>query len=132
MDNFDKVKIYLFDDLKNNPKELIIDLFKFLNIEYSYIPKNLGVKYNVTSFPKNKYLNYLLQNENIIKKLIKPLFKLILQEYQRDKIINRIKNSNVLQNEMTDKMKAYLIDVFGEDIKKLQILINRNLLHWVK
>jgi len=132
MDNFDKVKIYLFDDLKNNPKKLIIDLFKFLNIEYSYIPKNLGVKYNVMGFPKNKYLNYLLLNENIIKKLIKPFLKLILQEYQRDKIINRIKNSNLLQNEMTGKMKACLIDIFEEDIKKLQILINKNLRHWVK
>ncbi len=127
IENFSKVKIYLYEDLKDNQLELIKDIYKFLEVDDSFVPSNLRVKYNVSGVPKNKRLHYLLTKPNPIKKIIKPF---IPQRIRRN-LLNKIIQKNLLKPKMKLETKLYLKELYREDILKLQELIKRDLSHWL-
>ena len=47
LENFSEVKIYLYDDLKKDPLSLVQDIYRFLEVNDSFTPKSLGLKYNL-------------------------------------------------------------------------------------
>ena len=74
LDNFDQVKIHLFDDLKKDKIGLVKDIFKFLGVDPSFTP-DMSVKYNVSGVPKNKFIHKFLMQPNTLKNIIKPIAK---------------------------------------------------------
>lgn len=54
LDNFDQVKICLFDDLKKDSLRLVKDIYNFLGLDTSFT-LDVSKKYNVSGIPKNKF-----------------------------------------------------------------------------
>lgn len=56
LEKFDaeQIKIYLFEDLKNNPDKTLKDVFQFLEIDNSFAAQKLN-QYNATGVPKNRF-----------------------------------------------------------------------------
>lgn len=131
LDNFQKIKIYLFDDLKQNPFGLMENLYEFLGVNSSFVP-HLGIKYNVSGIPKNKFIHNFLTKPSLLKSSIKPLVKALIP---REKIIAMQENThrtNLGKQKMKEETRRYLIQIFKEDISKLQDLIKKDLTHWLK
>ncbi len=128
LENFDNVKIYLFEDLKSNPKTLLKSLFTFLGVDREFLPDNLNEKYNVSGVPKYYFLQSFLKNKNVLKDIL----KLIIPNTLRRKIVSRINKSTLQKISMNTKDKEYLIDFYKDDIHKLQRLIDRDLSHWIQ
>jgi hypothetical protein len=127
LENFDNVKVYLYDDLKNNSLRLVQDIYRFLEVDDSFVPSSLGEKYNVSGVPKNKLLHKFLRGNNIIKTILKPVVQVALpNKKQRQKLINRIIQKNLQKPQMKLETREYLKNYFKEDILKLQDLINRD------
>ena len=133
LENFDNVKIYLYDDLKKDRLGLVQDIYGFLEVDDSFVPENLNEKYNVSGVPKNKLIHNFFYQDNIIKTIIKPIAKAILPDRKkRQKIINKIIQKNLQKPEMKPETREYLKNYFRKDILKLQDLIDRDLSHWLK
>ena len=56
LNNFSQVKVYLFDDLKKDTLGLVQDIYHFLSVDSSFVPKSIERRYNPSGIPKNKLL----------------------------------------------------------------------------
>ncbi|MEL7038722.1 MAG: sulfotransferase [Cyanobacteria bacterium J06592_8] len=118
-----QIKVYLYDDFKADALGLIKDILSFLNVDDTYTP-DLSIRYNVSGIPKNRFLHNLISGNNVLKKIAKPLFPRSLKQLIRTK--------NLEKPEMSKEVRERLVNLYREDIVKLQDLINRDLSQWLK
>lgn len=120
------IKVYLFEDLNYNTLEIVQDIFKFLNVDSSFIP-NLTRK-NVSGIPQNRFIYDLFTKKNALKSNLKPLFPKKIRRNLHDLVTRKTLKP---KPEMDLTTKEYLIDLYREDILNLQDLLNRDLSHWL-
>ncbi len=131
-DVFDRsqIKIFLFEDFKQNPRKVIQEMFNFIGVDESFSP-DLETKFNQGGIPKNKGLYSLLFNSPltaIAKSSITPL----LPKKLRIKLESNIKG-NLLSKpkSMTPETRKTLQQMYREDILKLEQLIGKDLQQWL-
>ena len=130
-DLFDRkqIKVYLYEDLKDNPVGLMQDICQFLNIDQTLISGSPSRR-NVSGLAKNKLLEHFLDKQNF--KWLKTPFKLFLSSKMRENIVVNLKNKNRIKPQISPEVKIQLTEMYQEDILKLQNLIERNLSSWLK
>jgi len=124
--NKNKIKIYLYEEWKNDNLKVLRDVFKFLGVEDNFIP-DLSVKYNVGGIPRNIILNNFLLTSNKMKTILKPLFPKKIRKTIQNKMINL----NLIRTNLKPEFRRKLIDIFRDDIIKVQVLIGRDLSSWL-
>jgi hypothetical protein len=122
-----KIKVYLYEDLRSNRYDLIKDIFQFLEVDDNFIP-DTSTKYNVTGIPKNKFLHELLSKQNFLKTSVKA----IMPQGLRRKLAMNLKNANLVKPEFSLEIRKQLIEIYREDILKLQNLIQRDISSWLQ
>ncbi|HHG74660.1 MAG TPA: sulfotransferase [Persephonella sp.] len=131
INEFPRIKVYLYEDLTERPLLLLKDIFKFLDIDDRFIPPNLGVPYNPSGIPKSP-LHKLVYRLLISYNPLKPLAKKLLSEEVSYKIAHKLRKNFYIKPEIPPSMRKKLLDIFREDILKLQDLIGRDLSHWLE
>lgn len=130
----ENLKICLYDDLCQSPTEFMQDIYQFLGVDPNFSP-NMAFKAQVAQVPKNQAVNELLRKQNPIRSSAATILKYLLPLETRQKI-----RAALIQLNSQDKDKAsfspedrqQLVDLYREDILKLQDLIDRNLSAWLK
>jgi hypothetical protein len=123
----EQIKIYLQEDLKANPIGLLQDIFHFLNIDSNFVP-DVSVKHNITSFPKNNYLNLFFARKNGIKSILKS----IIPNQLRQELSGKLRQYNRLKpSPLTPEIRQRFSQLCKEDILKLENLIDRDLSSWL-
>ncbi len=120
---FKNVKVYLYDDLRDDAEALIKDLYQYLEVDSTYTPSTIEKAFN-RSNKKTKpifssidpYINGKARGRRFIPQKLKDLVKEYL--YIEEKI-----DAETVQ---------FLKDSFKEDVEKLQDLIDRDLASWLK
>lgn len=127
-EKFDRaqIKIFLFDDFKNNPVIILQDLFLFLEVDNSFIP-DLSYK-NVSNNPKIRSLQNFLNSGGSIRSISKRMVPKVIRTSIAKKL--RIWNSKEFLS-MDENIRLRLIDDYREDILNLQDLIDCDLSHWL-
>lgn len=123
--NFSNVKVVLFDDLEENPQNIIKEVFDFLNIKNS-IKINTETKYSHSGKPKNKFIGMLTDRNN---KLFYTIRIFVMRIIPR-KFLEKIASKLLKKDDLELKIKKDLIKYFESDILKTEKLINRNLSTW--
>lgn len=132
--HFDKSQflIIIYEEFFKSPEKYLPEIFKFLNIEQSYVP-NLNKK-NVAGEVKYKWINKMIyQEESLLKnfgiqKLIPLKFRGIFLQKLRD---YNVKNNGVVKK-MTKEEYEGLQEYFDKDVKELSKLINKDLIAFWK
>jgi len=128
LDTFGKnqVKIFLYEEYKNNPAQVLKEIFKFLEVDSTFVP-NLSKKYHLGTPPKYPRLNKVLINlyYEVSPYLPKSLIKLLEVTYK--KFFLQKKRATLSPTEQKELLKF-----FYEDVKKLEKLINKDLSDWLK
>ena len=131
LENFDQVKIYLFDDLKKDTLGLVQDIYRFLGVEDSFVPTSISKKFNVSGVPKNRFLQRFLLHDNTFRKILRSAVRVLVPNGEkRQKIVLKLRRGNLKKEPMPLEAREYLRDFFKEDILMLQDLIRRDLSHW--
>ena len=128
-DKFDKdqIKVYLFDELKSDPLEVVHNIFSFLQVDDSFIP-DLTYK-NVSNNPKIKGLQNILNSKNSFRSLSKK----VVPENLRKSLAQAMRNWNSKEfPSMPEDVRQQLIEDYREDTLNLQDLIDRDLSHWLR
>jgi hypothetical protein len=124
----ERIKVYLYEDLKADPMRMLLDTFRFLGVNEDYLP-NASVKYNASGIPKNKLLHSFLMKSHPIKAPFKPLVPVKL----RKRIVANLRNRNLREPpQLSPEMRRQLTEVYREDVLKLQELIHRDLSRWLE
>ncbi|WP_249066918.1 sulfotransferase domain-containing protein [Argonema antarcticum] len=123
-----QIKVYLFEDLKNNGSSLIKEISNFLEVDDIYMP-DTSIKYAYSVIPpKNKAVQDFLTQQNPLKYFLKS----ILPANIRKPLSAKVYKQNMTQPlKLTKEMRQQLIEVYREDILKLQDLIQRDLSSWL-
>jgi len=121
-----QIKVYLFEELCNDPMGLLRSIYNFLGVDADFVPDL--TKCNVSGVPKSKAFQALLTQKNPIKSAAKAL----LPGSLRRSLYRELKTRNlgekpVLSVETRHQLQA----LYREDTLQLQTLINRDLSHWL-
>jgi len=128
-----KVFIYLYEDYNKGPEKILQNIYRFLEIEDSFIP-DTSYKFWASpkkiQIPKNGYFNSLINNNSSLK----FFFRQLMSKKARANFKNYLNHFNMkeIRAEIDDSFRAELINKYKADILKLEQLINMDLSNWLK
>lgn len=130
LDAFEHVKILLHDDISRDSGKAVAEIFEFLGLEP---PGQLDTekRFNVSGAPKSRLAA-------VVGKLVyrpyffKRLFVRLIPEKLRYKIKTGIGGFIFKKKSLSPGDRAILVDIYREDIEKLEKIINRDLSPWVQ
>jgi hypothetical protein len=118
----EQIAIYLYEDLKADSKNLLENIFRFLEVDDQFVP-DLTIRPNKSGMPKNKLLHQLLMKPNPLKTILKPLFPSFLRQ--------KIQHKNLTTPQLSVQIRQQLIELYREDILRCQEIIDRDLSGWL-
>lgn len=125
----EQIKICLYDDFKKDTLSVTQEIFTWLDIDATFEP-DVASRYNVGGLPKNRVLNIVL-----IKIGMMGRYRSI-HSFIPDFVIRRFRatyTKNLGRDfEIPQDLRSRLIELYREDILKVQDLISRDLQHWLK
>ncbi|MEO2068226.1 MAG: sulfotransferase, partial [Desulfurobacteriaceae bacterium] len=114
------------------PLIVVQDIYRFLEVDDSFVSISIGMKFNVSGVPKNRFLHHFLTQPNLLKSAIKPFVKALIPKDVRQKIQTKLIQKNLEKPQMKAETREYLKNLYEEDILRLQELIKRDLSHWLE
>lgn len=124
----EQIKIYLYEEWRENPKEIMRDIFQFLEVDDTWAP-DMSEKHNVSSFVhKNKNIHNFLTKPNLMKDILRKVIPARIRQPMSAKVFR--KNMDT-PPKLNPELRQQLIPEFREDILNLQEVIDRDLSSWL-
>jgi hypothetical protein len=124
----EQIRVYLYEDLKEDPVGMMQDMFRHLGVNDAFVPDTSRV-HNASGGPKSRALQTFIQKPNPLKRAIRPF----LPERMRRSVQVNLRNRNRAKPPpMPEGVREELAEAYREDILKLQDLIGRDLSSWLK
>jgi hypothetical protein len=123
----ERVGVWLYEDLKEDPVGVAQSVFGFLGVEDTFVP-NTSSKHNPASVPRSEAARLAIRFMNtklpIVRQIMPPSSK------ARKLVQNRILTGE--SPPLDPEVRAKLMEGYREDILRLQQLIGRDLSAWWK
>ena len=128
LQQFDKkqMRVYLFEDFKRDPQGVVSNIFDFLEVDTT-IQINSSKKHNVSNTYRSRRLHQLIMGDNVLKRAAKRLIPSRLRRQAATQILT----ANKVKPKLSPEMRHQLIELYREDILKLQDLIKQDLSTWL-
>ncbi len=127
MNNFSKVKVVLFDDIQDNPKEVLAEIEDFLGVNH-FSSYETSVKYSPSGSPKNKLIRLISsRNSYFINKLRTLTMKIVPRKY-----LEKLSAGFFSKEQVDPKTIEHLRKHFSEDIAKTEKILGKSLTAWKK
>jgi hypothetical protein len=123
----DQIRVYLYDDLVQDPVKLLKDIFQFIGVDENYLP-DMSRKFNKSGVIKNSLLRFLWTKTHTLRLIIRPA----LSRNIRQSVAGFFNSRKLVKLHLPDETRSQLLDLYHEDILKLQELIQRDLSMWLK
>jgi hypothetical protein len=124
-----QIKVYLYEDWRETPQEMMRDIFRFLKVDDDFQP---DIKTsNVTLIPKSHQLHRLAGNQWLENKFGRLLSRRSLQAIQNALIRFDTRFNLTPPPPMDHRIRAELTEEYRKDILMLQDLIGRDLSRWL-
>ena len=130
----EQIRVYLYEDLNDDPVGMLRDVYKFLGVDDTFAP-DVSVRHNVSGVPKNELLHALhgfILRPHPVKTLFKPFLPLRLRQPVLDRLLNALRNQNLVKPPFPMEVRRQLAEEYREDILRLQELIQRDLSKWLQ
>jgi hypothetical protein len=124
----EQISIHLYDDFVTDPPALLRVLFQFLGVDPTF-RVDMSLRYNVSGTPRSKLLHSFLARPLAVKDLFKPLLPARFRHRLRARLMNR----NIVpdRSRMSPDTRKALVELYREDVLRLQSLIGRDLRSWL-
>jgi len=121
----EQIRIYLYEDYVSDPIGLVQDVFRFLNVDDSFIP-DMSVRHNESRIARSRALQVYLREPRATKNLLKPF---IPRHFSR-RLGDRLRDLNLTKPDFPEELRSKLNEIYRADIEKLQTMLGRDLSHW--
>jgi hypothetical protein len=125
-----QIRIYLYEDFRADPAAVLQDIFQFLGVCDTFAP-DLTVHYNVGGLAKNRVWGAVLKGLGPVASLCRPLVPAAVRPGVVDMFHHLQRRAFVRPPPLESAARAELIDIYREDILKLQDLLQRDLSAWL-
>jgi hypothetical protein len=129
---FSRVKAWLYDDFTREPLAVIKQVCQFLEVNPDFQPADTRSRYNVSGIPRFRSLNNIFLMKNMVQRTLRKAGSLVLTEDGWVKFREKLRAKVYVKAVMKPGTRAYLQQVFREDILKLQDLLDQDLGVWLK
>lgn len=120
-----QMRIFLFRDLKNRPREVVRDIYSFLDVDPTFFP-DTEQQHNVSSVPQSQTLYRLIHSDSFISSTAKR----ILPDSVRTALRSFIRSANATRPEMSASTYRTLQSKYQGQIDCLEDLLDLDLGHW--
>lgn len=127
----DQIKIFLYDELANNPTSLLHNIFEFLDVDANF-NIDTSIKINVSGEQRNEFINFLSKALFNKPNPIRWISRQVIPKFWRYKVTNWIRNRNLIKQQIPYQQRKELIKLYRKDILQLEGLINKDLSHWLE
>jgi hypothetical protein len=128
-----QLKVFLYDDLKQDPEKFMKEVFQFIEVDDTFKP-SLEREYNVSGKPKNPLINNLIGTNSLLIKTAKKLIPISPEQLKKGRakqLLTYIRKKNMDRPEISNEFKLKLFnEVYLSEVEKLEELINRDLSFW--
>lgn len=125
----DRVRVVLFEDLRDDPAALCRDLFSFLGIDEQYRPPNLAPRNAGLGEPHAAWFTRLVRSSGGLKSACLRVVPERARKELKGWLIR--KGSRAPSSRLDDETRAFLAPFFADDIARLEGMISRDLGHWM-
>jgi len=122
----DQMHISLFEDLKDNPQDLLRTLFEFLDVDDTY-KADMSHQHNVSGVISNSLLRTVWTRSNPLRALVRPLLSERLRHAAFEVVIRDLEKPDY-----SPELRADLTDYYREEIEGLEEILQRDLSHWLE
>ncbi len=132
----ERVGIWLYEDLKEDPRGVAKNVFRFLDVDDSFVP-DTSLRHNPASVPKNSVSRVVIRGMNVAFPLAKKVVPStsVRARDQWDYKVRRLVNEWILVDKPPPfdlDLRARLIGDYREDILRLQTLTDLDLSDWLR
>jgi hypothetical protein len=121
----EQLRVYIYEEFRDDPTGTMRDIFTYLGVEAEYAI-DMSTKHNVGGYPRSKWLNQLLANP-----AIRNIFEPITPGWAL-RALRRLQDRNYGQPPpFPPALRARLQELYREDIRKLEDLLQRDLSSWL-
>lgn len=121
----EQLLVLLFDDLKRDPAAAMAESFAFVGVDPDFAP-DTGARHNPANIPKSRALNRLLYQPAVIRTVKSSL------PDRAHGAAKRVRQINLRQApKLSPDLRARLLEIYREDIARLEMLIDRDLSAWL-
>ncbi len=120
----DQLKLILFEDLEKHTDQVVNEVLEFLGLE----PLDMTYEelFNTGKIPRYPKLNKWLTESGV-----KNLFKNVVSQSHIERLKNLMMKSGKRQT-LSKSDRAFLIEIYQDEIERLSMMIGRDLSHWQK
>ena len=126
----DQVKVYLYDDFASDPIEILQDLFRFLDVDATFVP-DVRIKANVSGVQRSTALYWLIERLFSRPNPVRAAARKVIAEETRWRFTSSVRNRNIVRQKIPPDLRRELTELFKEDILHLQELLGRDLSNWL-
>ncbi len=132
----DQIKVYLYDQLREEPRGLLAELFDYLGVRND-VDIDTDMYLNKSGIKKKNAFNYLLGPDGVVirasRKLVPGLHTRLKENKEILKKLTSFRNKNISRMRLSPELKKRIThEIYLEDIKQLEQLLQRDLSHWYK
>ena len=130
-----QLRVYLYDDLKNNPELLLKDIFAFLEVDPDF-SVDTELTFNPSGKIKNRWLDVVIGQNSALKSALGLVSPQLLNRLKNNqavlKQLMKWRSSNLERIPMPKELRRDLIErIYGPEIFSLQKILGRDLSHWL-
>lgn len=123
----EQIRVYLYENLKIDPLSFVRDIYRFLEVDPSFVP--ILSRKNTSYIPKNKYINSLIVKDSLFKSTVKN----ILPSNITQAIAKKVKIINISsETKLNSKVRQQLLQAYKKDILELENLLQKDLSLWLE
>ncbi len=123
----DRIKILLFEEYNADPRAVLADVFRFLDVDAGFVP-DLEARYNPShGMPKSPLLHKTVMRPNALKTIARKLVPGAVRKKATGFLFRRIRTR---KSSLDEAVRREFMDVYREDVLKVQDLIGRDLSGW--
>ncbi len=122
-----QIGIFYYEDLDSRPIELLQAMFRFLDVDPSFVP-DVSTRHNKAGVPKSLPLLALLRKRSLVRPLLDPL----LPERWRRKLFSMVHDRSLTRPSLRPELRRRLVDLYRSDLTSLQELLERDLSAWLR
>jgi len=121
----EQLNVFLFDDFRRDPAAMMSELFDFVGVDASFVP-DTSPKHNPANLPKSRLANRVLYHPRVIR-TAKTMLPASAQGLAKRARQLNLKTPPTLPEDL----RARLLEIYREDILKLEELLERDLSVWL-
>jgi len=122
----EQIRIYLFEDLLQDARGLMADLYAFLGVDPAFVP-DTARRRGQTGITKNPVARFLWTRSVALRTALRPLLPRSVRDLAAPVFMGTLEQPTLDPN-LRDQLRA----LFTDDIEQLQVLIGRDLSHWLQ